>query len=201
MRHSINFEPFFQASFSKLNYIMCSDIILITNHQHLLKNIISFHCSTWQNAQMKVNIFLIIEFLLKKNLAFECATFKCQEQEQVCQWILLVPTFVKPLEKVWSEDAWELTFHSPVKTANLDKNTSEKSFSCHFVKKGSDIWSIFLKLFHNKYQKFDLNPVVPLYGKKSMLVLSWFSIFTLAPRNEPLKSILVHCGLGVRGQI
>ena len=143
MRHSINFEPFFQASFSKLNYIMCPDIILITNHQHLLKNIISFHCSTWQNAQMKVNLCQIIEFLLKKNLAFECATFKCQEQEQVCQWILLVPTFVKPLEKVWSEDAWELTFHSPVKTANLDKNTSEKSFSWHFVKKGSDIWSIF----------------------------------------------------------
>ena len=147
MRHSINFEPFFQASFSKLNYIMCSDIILITNHQHFLKNIISFHCSTWQNAQMKVNLCQIIEFLLKKNLAFECATFKCQEQEQVCQWILLVPTFVKPLEKVWSEDAWELTFHSPVKTANLDKNTSEKSFSWHFVKKGSDIWSIFLHFF------------------------------------------------------
>ena len=59
----------------------------------------------------------------------------------------LVPTFEKPLEKVWSEDAWELTFHSPVKTANLDKNTSEKSFSCHFVKKGSDIWSIFLHFF------------------------------------------------------
>ena len=53
-------------------------------------------------------------------------------------------------------------------------------------------------LFHNKYQKFDLNPVVPLYGKKSMLVLSLFSIFTLAPRNEPLKSILVHCE-GVTG--
>ena len=70
MRHSINFEPFFQASFSKLNYIMCPDIILITNHQHLLKNIISFHCSTWQNAQMKVNLCQIIEFLLKKNLAF-----------------------------------------------------------------------------------------------------------------------------------
>ena len=66
MRHSINFEPFFQASFSKLNYIMCSDIILITNHQHFLKNIISFHCSTWQNAQMKVNLCQIIECLVKK---------------------------------------------------------------------------------------------------------------------------------------
>ena len=63
MRHSINFEPFFQASFSKLNYIMCSDIILITNHQTFLKNIISFDCSTWQNNQMKANLCQIIEFL------------------------------------------------------------------------------------------------------------------------------------------
>ena len=135
--------------------------------------------------------------ILQKIFTFGAAKVKCQ---QVFQSILANYDPIEMLQKVWFEDAWELTFHSPVKTANLDKNTSEKSFSCHFVKKGSDIWSIFLKLFHNKYQKFDLNPVVPLYGKKSMLVLSWFSIFTLAPRNEPLKSILVHCAPPPRNQ-
>ena len=97
MRHSINFEPFFQASFSKLNYIMCPDIILITNHQHLLKNIISFHCSTWQNAQMKVNLCQIIEFLLKKilHLSVPLSNAKSRHSRASQKCIFLPCTFLR----------------------------------------------------------------------------------------------------------
>ena len=87
------------------------------------------------------------------------------------QWIWRLSTFMKNFQKVWFENAWELTFQTLFKSASESKVHMKTWFSSIFSKKLPHLIN-FLQLFNNKHKELWLNPTCPSPGKNFMHVLS-----------------------------
>ena len=57
----------------------------------------------------------------KENFTFGSRSNKCQQRAQLFQWIWRLWMLLKNFQKVWFEDAWEITFQSLLKLATQRK--------------------------------------------------------------------------------